>query len=112
MLAMKHSYGSVCYFLFLLQSSRKIPVSKKCPSYFVRVPKQAFHKEKLDVLRTGLTHSSYIQTDDTGARHKGKNGYCTHIGNPFFAYFASRNSKSRVNFLELLRADFEDYVLN
>lgn len=74
--------------------------------------KQDFHKEKVDVLRAGLAHSSYIQTDDTGARHKGKNGYCTHIGNPFFAYFASRASKSRVNFLELLRAGFDDYVFN
>jgi hypothetical protein len=27
--------------------------------------------------------------DDTGARHKGKNGYCTHIGNEWFAWFES-----------------------
>jgi len=49
--------------------------------------------------------------DDTGARHRGKNGYCTHIGNKLFAWFESRHSKSRMNFLELLRAGTNDYVL-
>jgi hypothetical protein len=48
--------------------------------------------------------SHYLQTDDTGARHGGKNGYCTYIGNEFFAWFESTQSKSRVNFLSLLRA--------
>jgi len=71
-----------------------------------------FHAEKDDILSTGLEISSYIQTDDTGARHNGKNGYCTHIGNEFFAWFESTNSKSRINFLKLLRAGNTDYVLN
>ena len=43
-----------------------------------------FHTEKDELLRTGLSVSKFIHTDDTGARHKGKNGYCTHIGNDFF----------------------------
>ena len=55
-------------------------------------------------MHAGLAQSTYIHVDDTGARHQGKNGYCTHIGNELFAYFASTNSKSRVNFLGLLRA--------
>jgi hypothetical protein len=50
--------------------------------------------------------------DDTGARHDGKNGYCTHIGNELFAWFQSTDSKSRINFLELLRAGQKDYVIN
>jgi hypothetical protein len=50
--------------------------------------------------------------DDTGARHKGKNGYCTQIGNDWFTWFGTRTSKSRLNFLELLRAGHTDYVLN
>jgi hypothetical protein len=50
--------------------------------------------------------------DDTGARHDGKNGYCTHIGNEFFTWFQSTGSKSRINFLELLRAGQMDYVIN
>ena len=50
--------------------------------------------------------------DDTGARHKGRNGYCTQIGNDLFASFESTNSKSRLNFLELLRQPHSDYVIN
>ena len=74
--------------------------------------KDAFHKEKEAILKTGLSVSSYIHTDDTGARHDGKNGYCTHIGNELFAWFKSTDSKSRINFLELLRCSHEDYFLN
>jgi len=71
-----------------------------------------FHSEKAGVLHAGLDVSSYINVDDTGARHNGKNGYCTHIGNNFFAWFESTNRKSRINFLELLRNVHEDYVIN
>lgn len=71
-----------------------------------------FHAEKDEILRVGLESSSYVNVDDTGARHKGKNGYCTHIGNEWFAWFQSTDSKSRINFLELLRAGRTDYRLN
>lgn len=74
--------------------------------------KEEFHAEKEEILRVGLQLSDYVHVDDTGARHQGKNGYCTHIGNDVFAWFASTESKSRINFLELLRAGHEDYVLN
>jgi hypothetical protein len=74
--------------------------------------KDTFHKEKDSILSTGLKVSQYINVDDTGARHDGKNGYCTHIGNEFFAWFQSTDSKSRINFLELLRAGQMDYVIN
>ena len=71
-----------------------------------------FHQEKEAVLAVGIEVSRYLQTDDTGARHEGKNGYCTYIGNELFAWFKSTQSKSRVNFLELLRAEQSDYVIN
>lgn len=71
-----------------------------------------FHAEKDEILRAGLEVSGHINVDDTGARHKGKNGYCTHIGNELFAWFQSTASKSRINFLELLRAGHQDYLLN
>ncbi|MCF6246012.1 MAG: transposase [Desulfobacula sp.] len=73
--------------------------------------KDMYHKEKDMILSTGLKFSSYINIDDTGARHDGKNGYCTHIGNQFSAWFKSTQSKSRINFLELLRASHCDYAL-
>lgn len=74
--------------------------------------KDRFHAEKDEILRAGLEVSRYIHVDDTGARHKGRNGYCTHIGNELFAWFASTESKSRINFLRLLRGELTDYVLN
>src|SRR5208282_6466166 len=43
---------------------------------------------------------------------EGKNGFCTQIGNDWFTWFATRTSKSRLNFLDLLRAGHTDYVLN
>ena len=73
--------------------------------------KERFHREKDEILRVGLKVSNHIHTDDTGARHGGKNGYCTHIGNDWFAWFQSTQSKSRINFLQLLRGGGTDYVL-
>ena len=73
--------------------------------------KDRFHAEKDEILRVGLAISKYINVDDTGARHRGKNGYCTHIGNKWFAWFESTHRKSRINFLEILRAGATDYVL-
>src|SRR5439155_1162200 len=58
--------------------------------------KEPFHQEKAEVLAAGLVESSYLGTDDTGARHQGKNGYCTALGNDLFAYFESTDSKSRL----------------
>ena len=73
--------------------------------------KEVFHKEKEDILKAGLAHSTYLNTDDTGARHDGENGYCTAVGSPLFTYFESTKSKSRVNFLEILQGDKKVYAL-
>ena len=74
--------------------------------------KVRFHAEKDALLTAGINHSSYIHVDDTGSRHEGKNGYCTHIGNESFAWFSSTRSKSRINFLELLRGAALGYAIN
>jgi hypothetical protein len=74
--------------------------------------KERFHLEKDHILAVGLQVSSWINVDDTGARHKGKNGYCTHIGNELFSWFESTESKSRINFLKLMRAGHSDYCIN
>ena len=73
--------------------------------------KESYHQEKVEILVAGR-ESEYIQVDDTGARHQGKNGYCLHIGNDLFAYFESTDSKSRLNFLQVLRGPHTDYVIN
>ena len=73
---------------------------------------EAFFEEKQGILRAGLETASVVTVDDTGARHQGKNGYPTHIGNDCFAWFESTDSKSRENFLGLLRAGHEDYRID
>ena len=68
-----------------------------------------FHDEKNSILVAGLEVSRSITVDDSGARHQGKNGYVTQIGNERFAWFGSTGSKSRINFLELLHAGSLQY---
>ena len=68
--------------------------------------------EARDVLRTGLANATWLSVDDTGARHRAVNGVCTQIGNDHFAWFGTTGSKSRLNFLDLLRAGHTDYVIN
>jgi hypothetical protein len=73
---------------------------------------QRFLDEARDVLRAGLAQAAWITVDDTGARHKAANSTCTQVGNDHFAWFGTTASKSRLNFLELLRAGHLDYVIN
>lgn len=89
-----------------------VDISKAKVNNILIHEKSEFHDEKDQLLSTGLSLSSHINVDDTGARHDGKNGYCTHIGNEYFAWFKSTESKSRINFLELLRANNDGYVIN
>ncbi|HEY6436583.1 MAG TPA: transposase [Ignavibacteriaceae bacterium] len=76
------------------------------------INKDVFHEEKAAVFEAGITYSDQLNADDTGARHNGKNGVCTHIGSPLFCYFTSTFSKSRINFLEILRGKHIDYILS
>lgn len=71
-----------------------------------------FHEECAALLPAALAVSTWVGVDDTGARHEGRNGYCTVISNDLFASFASTDSKSRVNFLEVLRGSATAYVIN
>jgi hypothetical protein len=89
-----------------------IDISKRQIVRLLSGKQGAFLGEAAEVLRAGLASASWITVDDTGARHKAKNGYCTHIGNDRFAWFATTGSKSRLNFLELLRAGRDDYIIN
>lgn len=89
-----------------------IDISKGKLNHILIENKERYHQEKDRILSVGLQVSSYINVDDTGARHKGKNGYCTHIGNKYFSWFESTESKSRINFLKLLRAGYSDFAIN
>ena len=89
----------------------KLDISSGQVNRIITEGKDLFHEEKKEILRVGLEVSNYVNVDDTSARHQGKNGYCTHIGNKLFAWFESTESKSRINFLKLLRGANQDYVL-
>jgi hypothetical protein len=98
--------------LTALLQSLGVSISKRQVQRLLTDNQDDFVSEAQDVLRAGLETSAYVSADDTGARHAGKNGFCTQIGNDWFTWFGTRSSKSRLNFLDLLRAGHTDYVLN
>ena len=89
-----------------------VAISKRQVMRLLIAGQDEFLAEAQDVLRAGLRTASWITVDDTGARHKAGNGFCRQIGNDNFAWFGTTNSKSRLNFLALLRAGHTDYVIN
>jgi len=74
--------------------------------------KEAFHQEKNELLPAGIAATGQIKADDTGARHQGRNGYSTIIGNEYFTYVVSTNSKSRINFLQILHGNAPQHLIN
>lgn len=89
-----------------------VVISKRQLVRLLNAGQTDFLAEDKAVLHAGLASARWITVDDTGARHKAVNGFCTVIGNDDFAWFASTGSKSRQNFLRLLRAGDDDYVVN
>jgi hypothetical protein len=98
--------------LVALLHSVGVSISKREVQRLLTEKQQGFLDEARDVLRAALETSPWVSVDDTGARHKAKNGFCTQIGNDRFTWFGTRSSKTRLNFLDLLRAGHTDYVLN
>src|SRR6266852_1898344 len=90
----------------------RLSISKRQVVRLLIAGQDGFLTEARDTLRAGLSSASWITVDDTGARHKAVNGFCTQIGNAHFAWFGTTGSKSRLNILELLRAGHQDYVIN
>ena len=89
-----------------------VAISKRQVMRLLIAGQDRFLAENRDVLWAGLQTAAWVSVDDTGARHAGKNGFCTQIGNDDFTWFATRTNKSRLNFLDLLRAGHTDYVIN
>ena len=89
-----------------------VSISKRQVMRLLIDGQDAFLTESRDVLRAGLATADWITVDDTGARHRGVNAVCTQIGNDNFAWFGTTGSKSRLNFLDLLRAGHADYAIN
>jgi len=83
-------------------SDWNIEISKGELNHLLSANTPQLKEEAENLLKTALDVSTYIQTDDTGARHKGQNHICTQIGNHLFTFFETGKSKSRLHFLDLL----------
>ena len=73
---------------------------------------EALAAEDQSVFRTGLETARWISVDDTSARHAGKDGFVTQVGDRRFTIFRTAMSKSRRAFLSLLQVGRTDYVIN
>jgi len=89
-----------------------VVISKRQVTRLLIDGQDTFLVEARDVHRTGLSTAAWITVDDTGARHKAQNGFCTHIGNDQFASFTTTGSKSRLNFFEVLLAGDTTHLIN
>ncbi len=108
-----HNHGQVTtQRLTTLLSDIGVEISKRQVIRFLTQGLDGFHAEDAAVLHAGLVSSSYVTVDDTGARHANRNFHTTHIGGEYFTAFRTAPSKSRLNFLALLRGNYQDYVLN
>jgi len=87
-------------------------ISKRQVVRMLNGGQERFLNEANEVLRAGLASATWITVDDTGARHKANNGFCTQIGNAHFTWFGTTASKNRANFLSLLRAGYADFIIN
>jgi len=110
---MQHHQGQVTVErLVTLLQAIGVSISKRQVMRLLIDQQDGFLTETREVLRAGLETAEWVSVDDTGARHRGANAVCTQIGNDAFAWFGTTNSKSRLNFLDLLRAGHTDYVIN
>jgi hypothetical protein len=110
---MQHHQGQVTVERLVSQlQAVGVSISKRQVMRLLIDGQDDFLAESREVLRAGLATANWVTVDDTGARHRGANAVCTQIGNDSFAWFGTTGSKSRLNFLDLLRAGHTDYLIN
>ena len=110
---MLHAHGQVTtQRLTTLLNDVGVEISKRQVIRFLTEELDGFHAEDAAVLHAGLVSAPFVTVDDTGARHANRNFHTTHIGGEHFTVFRTAPSKSRLNFLALLRGNYQDYVLN
>ncbi len=110
---MLHAQGQVTMErLSTLLNDIGVDISKRQVVRMLARNLEGFIAEDAAVLHTGLVSAAYVTVDDTGARHASDNFYTTHIGNANFSVFRTTKTKSRLNFLSLLRGNYQDTVLS
>jgi len=98
--------------LTALLNGMGVVISKRQVVRLLAKSAQMFVAEDAQVLRAGLASAPWITVDDTAARHARRDGYTTQIGDNRFTAFRTGYSKSRANFLSILRAGSSLYVIN
>ena len=111
-LAQYHGAQTTVERLVSLLRDLGVDISKRQVVRLLNDGPEAFVAESTAILRAGLEAAPWLSVDDTGARHGDRNAVTTQIGNDAFTWFGTTFSKSRLNFLGLLRAGHGDYVLN
>jgi hypothetical protein len=61
-----------------------------------------FFAERMSILEAGMIKAKYLQADESGARHQGRNCYLHVICNDMFSFFTIKDSKSRSTIREIL----------
>src|SRR3954454_6873648 len=89
-----------------------VEISKRQVVRLLTANLDTFVEEDQQVLRAGRQSAPFITVDDTSARHARRDGVTTQIGGERFTVFRTGWSKSRQSFLSLLRAGYEDYLIN
>jgi hypothetical protein len=89
-----------------------VEISKRQVVRLISADLDAFATEDRTVLEAGLATARWITVDDTGARHAGRDAYTTQIGDDRFTAFRTASARSRLAFLDLLRAGAPQYVVN
>lgn len=110
-----YQYNECCVSEPLILSSLKdfgVDISSGHINAVLTQNKDQFHEEKKTLLEKAIALKEELRTDDTGARHRFKNGYCNCINSDLFTYFTTSYSKSRINFLEILGLERAIYELN
>jgi len=89
-----------------------VEISKRQVVRLICADLAAFETEDRAVLEAGLATARWITVDDTGARHAGRDAFTTQIGDDRFTSFRTTYARSRLAFLELLRAGATGYVVD
>jgi len=60
-----------------------------------KVKHKELTSEKQEIFKAGMDQAEFIQTDETGARHQGRNQYMHVVCNPYFTCYFIRPDKKR-----------------
>jgi hypothetical protein len=89
-----------------------VDISKRQVVRLISADLEPFEAEDRAVLEAGLSTARWITVDDTGARHAGRDAFTTQIGDDRFTVFRTAYARSRLAFLECLRAGATEYVVD